>query len=1580
MDSTDKTSAEVREGNPPAPTKSEEPKAPAESSAKSAEGEAKGNDRPDANKKPLREKCSKKHAKRKQKKAKKEASPADSASDSDSDDSADGTSSSSPSDDSPSEVEACKKKRVVKKRQDPQKPKKKTRTKKHGKVAKSQGSSDSDSDSNSSGSDGSDDDDIQRTQANLMKQLEQLVLLQRQQQQQQSGGSYGYPPGHHSIPPPIYDTGLRHSPPRPRRGGARASGRGNHHSLGGLDPGLHPDDRLQRDNKKREKATKLEYKRVDQVWDDAIHNYKLQDTAEGTVDAQYDEFIFHVRRTFNWEGKFKATIVDIKSKLLRECLQDVIGDIKGISLVDDTPKLDPNMLFLYLEDLRKHLKELKKAKAKAAKGDKRDRKKEQKHIETKRQHLRVLVRYINKDYADIKNSLYPMLENGLITFDLLWALWKPNTLAYTTTYGSHDEPRVFKVEMAEKHHSLMKGEYYYIEGKYFEYDGKQFGFGNMAEEIGDFRGARKITGLACYPLQYHKGEAQLRKDLVERGKKFVSLGGVHYKSHQGMAYYKKKKAIIKVNINGRIMVDPSIHRRINPNYPISLVRPNDHDLLSDDEDSDGGSGCCGCDSDDGDDGDFGGERIKFVTKVVEDAKGNVQFIRMAKSDDDDEAGEKEQLDKLVAQGEDSPQENGEETTATPTTDASKAKPVPEFTDEEYLIASPVVLGFAFAEKLWLEFTVSGVKEIQWNVTAYDSLVLEPKTKDIVKALVESHKYHAAESIDDVIQGKGKGLVAVLHGPPGTGKTLTAEGISELLQCPLYMASAGELGTDSRFLESELQKILDICHAWGAILLLDEADVFLEKRNMHDIHRNALVSIFLRQLEYFQGILFLTTNRVETFDDAFQSRIHIALRYDNLDHRAKKTIFKIFIERVRVLEKIGLMPFSEEDYTTLARHELNGRQIKNTVRTAQALAVNKGEPLSMSHIRQVLDVQTNFERDLKGGPGYQEAMRILPSYRNESIQSAIPAQTVTEIALRIRHLIEECVPCELKPNHVTTPHSKVITNKVVQAAKEAGGREKEHRACVVFCLLINKRWWRHQALIELWDADLHYLRATACEVIAKKIIESEEDAEYLLHSILLRRYSIVVDGRPTHPINVIEKAVDLHALRVIGSSGYQRCINHLWRGWLVQDENDPATFIDYKDKDNTSYIAHLDPDRMRSPMYQNATQMLMSFVYLALYTAAMNTVNGDGGIDFVEMLLYLFTLGFICDEITKFWKAGYHILNFSKALSAMLYGLLVTSFVVRCIALGHPQGDPDGLRHKYSTLSYSFLAVSAPMFWTRLLLYLDSYRFFGAMLVVLKVMMKESIIFFALLAVIIVGFLQAFIGLDYADDRVVEDILFIVQSMANAVMQSPDFSGFERFQPPFGLILYYCFTFVVMVVLLNILIALYNSAYEDIYDNANDEYLAMFAQKTMTFVRAPDENVFIPPFNLIEIFLLALPFEWWMSKKTYEHLNDIVMGIIYSPLLLISAYCEVRWARDIRVNRARGDADDDTVEEWEQMLGQVDFESDGWKKQVDSAKSNLVEDPAVVEVKKLREEVDELKEMIMSLHKVLGDAKGESSES
>ncbi|KDN67299.1 putative potassium ion channel Yvc1 [Colletotrichum sublineola] len=598
--------------------------------------------------------------------------------------------------------------------------------------------------------------------------------------------------------------------------------------------------------------------------------------------------------------------------------------------------------------------------------------------------------------------------------------------------------------------------------------------------------------------------------------------------------------------------------------------------------------------------------------------------------------------------------------------------------------------------------------------------------------------------------------------------------------------------------------------------------------------------------------------------------------------------------------------------------------------------------------------------------------VLPQYRSEHLESAIPAPEVTKIALKLRHLVELAVPCELDEDAITMAHSKIITTKVIKAAKEAGG--SHYGSCVVFCLIVCKRWFKHQALLELWDADLHRVRAVACEVIAKQIIEGEEDLQYLMHSVLLRRYSIVVDGESTPPANVIEKAVDLHAVRVIGSSGYQKCISYLWKGWLVQDENDPSVFVDYKDKTNPSFLVHMDPDRIRTPMYQNATQVIISLVYIGLYTAVINSVNAKGVLDSAEVLLYIFTFGFICEEVTKFWKAGYHILGFWNAFNDILYSFISLSLILRIIGLTH--GEGEDARRYYSELSYNFLAFSAPMIWSRLLLYLDSFRFFGAMLVVLKVMMKESIIFFALLAVLIIGFLQAFVGLDLADDLVADDILFIISAMANAIMQSPDFDGFDKFSPPFGIILYYCFTFI--VVLLNILIALYNSAYEDIYDNANDEYLALFAQKTMQFVRAPDENVYIPPFNLLEIVVIAL--FWWMDKSKFERMSDFIMGIIYSPVLIVAAIFETRSAAEIRSNRARGEEDDDTIEEWEQMMDQVDFESDGWNKVCITAKTNLDADPTISEVQKLRSEVEELKKMLVDISKAVSAGNAGNAQS
>ena len=104
--------------------------------------------------------------------------------------------------------------------------------------------------------------------------------------------------------------------------------------------------------------------------------------------------------------------------------------------------------------------------------------------------------------------------------------------------------------------------------------------------------------------------------------------------------------------------------------------------------------------------------------------------------------------------------------------------------------------------------------------------------------------------------------------------------------------------------------------------------------------------------------------------------------------------------------------------------------------------------------------------------------------DESLPSTFDPVEVTKVALRLRYLIEECVPCELEEEKITRPHSKIITEKVLKAAKEAGG--EEYGACVVYCLLVTKRWFKQQALIEIWDADLHNVRSVAAEVIAKQM--------------------------------------------------------------------------------------------------------------------------------------------------------------------------------------------------------------------------------------------------------------------------------------------------------------------------------------------------------------------------------------------------------------------------------------------------------------------------------------------------------------
>lgn len=140
----------------------------------------------------------------------------------------------------------------------------------------------------------------------------------------------------------------------------------------------------------------------------------------------------------------------------------------------------------------------------------------------------------------------------------------------------------------------------------------------------------------------------------------------------------------------------------------------------------------------------------------------------------------------------------------------------------------------------MDFHINNIDEIRWNESAFDSLVIPAGHKKLLMALSKSQNNSQA-NFDDVIEGKGKGMVMLLSGPPGVGKTLTAESVAENMRVPLYAISAGDLGLHPEEVQDRLSKCFQIVTSWNAVLLLDEADVFMEQRNVHDLVRNELVS-------------------------------------------------------------------------------------------------------------------------------------------------------------------------------------------------------------------------------------------------------------------------------------------------------------------------------------------------------------------------------------------------------------------------------------------------------------------------------------------------------------------------------------------------------------------------------------------------------------------------------------------------------------------------------------------------------------------------------------------------------------------
>ncbi|KAL1873039.1 hypothetical protein Daus18300_004181 [Diaporthe australafricana] len=492
-----------------------------------------------------------------------------------------------------------------------------------------------------------------------------------------------------------------------------------------------------------------------------------------------------------------------------------------------------------------------------------------------------------------------------------------------------------------------------VRAYHVEFDGDAYGsyFGDFSIE--EYAGEKDIRSLLVYPLRYEKERPEMIATLQERGKRFLSLisKGHCYYDGWSLLYNKLGANSEKVGqnaeyIDGEIMIDFKEGGRADSDLVENVT-------LSMSPEPEGSKWSQGGDEID----------IKFWadstrTKLLGESTDTTQIEERFTRQHHEAMKKRDYFIRAFSEERSWLKEY--------TADLSSY-----FDNESYVLLPQRIIAYSFRARKFFLADIDSVSTVSTRKHAFRDLRIDPDHKRLVKSLVRSHfekqslrRQESSANLDqDFIRGKGAGLVMLLHGVPGVGKTTTAEAVALHTRKPLFTITSGDLGFTPAEVEIALKETFRLAQMWDCVLLLDEADLFLSRRAVQDMQRNALVSVFLRVLEYYNGILFLTTNRVGTIDEAFKSRIHVSLYYPPLNRLQTLDIFRVNLRRLHEIEEAKMecdlghtaleidddriLSFAYAHFNShLPTQRWNGRQIRNAFQVAYSLAqfdVANGRP-------------------------------------------------------------------------------------------------------------------------------------------------------------------------------------------------------------------------------------------------------------------------------------------------------------------------------------------------------------------------------------------------------------------------------------------------------------------------------------------------------------------------------------------------------------------------------------------------------------------------------------------------------------
>lgn len=516
---------------------------------------------------------------------------------------------------------------------------------------------------------------------------------------------------------------------------------------------------------------------------------------------------------------------------------------------------------------------------------------------------------------------------------------------------------------------------------YIDYTGEEFCVVTQTFEIPPFKGERLIKSLRVFPTRFATNHKSLMGDVVKISQRFLDSIKIQHAAYQGWTTTvtpngspgtdEKGNPLNRPEyIDSEVIVDFVEAFQTCPSWKpeVTVIKPLEYNPQHVDDDF---SICWWSDA----------NRTKLVrekNEIIVLRSGISAFVRNANLNPDNESADKF----LVKVWEND--RNGR-----PTTEEDLA-------EQDLPLLPSRIFAYVLRDRKFVQLLVQRLQPLQASGDAFKSLHINRDHKDMIQSLVDEHFRRKSSDRDggidfdsiDVIRGKGKGLFILLHGVPGVGKTATAEAIAAASVKPLFPITCGDLGLTPTEVESALLRIFRLADTWNCVLLLDEVDTFFSQRAKGDatLAKNALVSVFLRVLEYYDGLLFLTTNRPGALDEAFKSRIHLKLWYPHLTRTQTRDIWTMNLDRLDKIEterhrrdpdvkplriaKRKIMQFAGKLFETLKKEKRapwNGRQIRNSFQVASSLAhfdsrrTGKDPRLTVKHFRTIQIVTDDFDQ-------------------------------------------------------------------------------------------------------------------------------------------------------------------------------------------------------------------------------------------------------------------------------------------------------------------------------------------------------------------------------------------------------------------------------------------------------------------------------------------------------------------------------------------------------------------------------------------------------------------------------------------